>query len=453
MNEQEYVGTGTRFRLFLQAPYGSAEQEPETVWVSSPAGSVGPGPADPRMYVIDPIGKQRPYGLARGHYGTPFLYLPPWDGQIYPPAMPGPGGHFDHLAVGTAEFEAAHVFGTVRFVLDVWQRYFGRPVPWHFERDYRRLEISQLRQVDNAFAGYGFLEVGAHIADDGDYRPFSLNFDVIAHEVGHLTIYSEVGLPDIDAVEGEFFGFHEAIADVVALLSVLHFDSLVDELLINSRGNLDTFNELNRFGELSDNQQIRLASNPVKLSEFEGGWSDEHELGLPLLGAMFDILVDVFHESLLARGLVSPEVEDLADRVQHQPEYVPLIHALFDQAYGRNPGGFREALLDARNDLGTALAGMLTLLSPNSLNYDDVGNALLAADRELTGGRYQRLILNNFRWRDIGTAVVGPRLTPPGAASHAVSDRTTTPREHLELSRMPRRERRILARQGLLLPR
>src|SRR5438874_8401346 len=32
----------------------------------------------------------------------------------------------------------------------------------------------------------------------------------------------------------------------------------------------------NRFAEFSPNSQIRLASNYLKLSDFEQGWSDEH---------------------------------------------------------------------------------------------------------------------------------------------------------------------------------
>ena len=38
-------------------------------------------------------------------------------------------------------------------------------------------------------------------------------------------------MPDLDAIEGEFFGFHECGADLVALIAVLHFDSVVDHLL------------------------------------------------------------------------------------------------------------------------------------------------------------------------------------------------------------------------------
>ena len=87
---------------------------------------------------------------------------------------------------------------------------------------YDRLEIVLLRALDNATAGYGFMELGSDVVD-GELQLFSLNFDIIAHEMGHLVLYSEVGLPDLDAIEGEFFGFHGSGADLVALITSLHF--------------------------------------------------------------------------------------------------------------------------------------------------------------------------------------------------------------------------------------
>ena len=433
--------TGTKFKIFPQLPSADRREGPETVWVSPPAGSVGPGPADDRLYVIDPVGKERAYGINYGSSGSPYLYLPPWNGPVRRPAQPNEQGHFDHLEPGTPEFEQAHVYGSARFALDVWERYFGRRIEWHFGRAFDRLEVVLLRDLDNAYAGYGSMEIGSHFAQSGAVYPFSLNFDVLTHEVGHLIIYSEVGLPSTDTIEGEYLGFHESAADLVALLSMLHLDSEVDELLEASSGNLYTYNELNRFGELSSNDQIRLASNPLKLSDFAGGWIDEHDLAQPLTGALFDILVDIFHESLLERGLISPAVEDLADQLQRRPEYETAIQALFDEAYAQDRDGFKRALLEARDILGYLLAETWRRLSPDSLNYDDVAEALLAADHELTGGRYRRLIRTNLDWREIGSVGVGPRLAPPDERSHAFSVRTVMPQRPRHGRKLSFRER------------
>jgi hypothetical protein len=398
------------------------------------------------MYVIDPVGKRQPYGLNVTAYGTPYLSLPPWRGPIRAPAMPGADGHFDHLEVGTPEFEAVHTYASVRFALDVWERYFGRRIPWYFWPQYEYLQVDLLRQLDNATAGFGFMEIGSDFSEAGEVRPFSLNFDVLAHELGHLIIYAEVGLPAEDAMDGEYFGFHEAAADLAALVATMHFDAVLDHLLETTHGNLYTFNELNRFAELSPHKQIRIASNDRKLSHFAVGWRDEHDLSEPLTGAIFDILVDVFDENLLDRGLISAEVEDLLDQFERFPEYEGAIQSLFDEAYEGRRRGFRAALVQARDYLGVALAETWTRLSPDHLRYAHVGEILLEVDRELSGGRFRQAILNSLRWRDIGTAVVGPRLAPPGTESHAFSARTVVPEHRRDLPQPSYHERWAISR-------
>jgi hypothetical protein len=404
------------------------------------------------MYVIDPIDKPFPYGIAAGPYGSPFLYHPPWNGAVRQPPLPDADGHFDRLRAGTAEFEAAHAYAVARFVVDIWEDYFGSAIRWHFLEDHERLEIVLLRALRNATAGYGFMELGAEVAD-ARVQLFSLNFDVIAHEMGHLLLYAAIGLPDLEALEGEFFGFHESGADLAALITGLHFDSVVDHLLETTRGNLYTFNELNRFAELSPYQQIRTASSPLKLSEFAAGWTDEHDLSEPLTGAFFDLFVDVFHEKLVERGIIGREVEELMDELERHKDLAGVIQSFFDRAYQENREAFRRALLEARDHVGLSLAALWGRLSADYLNYDDVGEALLEVDREMTGGRYAGEILRNFRWREIGIVAVGPRLAAPdAAASHAFSSRTVAPGDRLRLPRMSYRERWQVARRCHFVP-
>jgi len=233
---------GTRFLLFPQAPFLEGSGEPELVEVSSLPGTVGPGQSNERMYAVNPIGKPTNYG-ADDPTGAG-MYLPPWRGPIVEEALPDEDGNFDHIDPSDPAFEAAHLFGSAHFALDVWEGYFGRPIPWHFARDFDKLELSILPSMDNALIGWGFLETGGTGEHGGEYRPYSLNFDIIAHEIGHAIIYSEVGIPSPEAVSGEYYGFHESAADMAALLASLHFGSVVEELMENTRGNLYTMNRL-----------------------------------------------------------------------------------------------------------------------------------------------------------------------------------------------------------------
>jgi hypothetical protein len=417
---------GTRFRLFAQPSYLEGFEEPETVQIASLPGSVGPGPSDERMYAVYQADKPAPYGIAPDPSFSSRMFLPPWTGKSLPPAMPDRNGHFDHLEPGTAQFEAAHLFGSVHFVTDIWQGYFGRPLRWHFDGDYDRLELSILPELDNAYAGYGFIEVGGH-RSSGRYQPFSLNFDVIAHEVGHLIIYGELGIPGRRASSGEYFGFHESAADLVALVSSLHFNSVVDDLLLNTRGDLYMLNLFNRMAELSDNEEIRIAANDRRLRDFARGWVKEHDLSEPLTGAFFDIFVDLFHEHLVDAGLISPELEDLADMLFEHPRYAPMVQAGFDCAFARDPDGFKLALLDTRDQFATLLAETWMRLDPDHLSYVDVAETFEAVERDFTGGRYRRHIRGNFDMRDIGYVRVGPQLEPFGRDSHAGSVRTLVP--------------------------
>jgi hypothetical protein len=427
MAGRDHCPTGTRFRLFPQLPHGRPGRPPETVWISTPPHRIGPGPSDDLVYLIHPLEKFRPYGVQQGLGGRPQLDLPPWRGHILRPVQPDPDGHFDHIPPGTPEFAEAHVFGSVRFTMDIWERYFGHPLSWHFGRDYSRLETVMLPSFNNAHVGYGFMEVGAHHGEDGSTVPFALNFDVIAHELGHLIIYGTVGIPRPGAGKGEYFGFHESAADMVAILAALHFDTMLDDLLDETRGNLYAFNELNRFAELSATEEIRLASNPVKMWEFSAGWDKEHDLSQPLTGALFDVLVDVFQEILVDRGLIPRELADLSDMLEQHPEYDALIQPRFDALYPARREAFREALIDAREYMGIALAATWQRLPADFLDFVMVAEMLIAVDRELTGGRHREEMVESFRWRAIGTVEAGPRLRPPDETSHAFSSRTVVP--------------------------
>src|SRR3546814_19573234 len=99
--------------------------------------------------------------------------------------------------------------------------------------------------------GYVFLEAGVGREACGYVFPFSLSFDVIAHEVGHCIVYSQVGVPFPHAPLAEYLAFHESAADMTALIQLLHVDSGMDDLLEATSGNTHTFNALTRVGELS----------------------------------------------------------------------------------------------------------------------------------------------------------------------------------------------------------
>ena len=392
-----YRGRGTRFRLYAQPPIPEAVSEAETVWISLPPGSVGPGPADQRMYVVDAIDKAVPYD---------FPSLPPWQGPRNPPVQPGPDGHFDHLEPRSREFMAAHMYGALRFVLDVWERYWGEEIPWHFAAEYPRLELIPIVEWNNAHSGYGFIETGHARIGEPDSQPFCLNFDVLAHELGHAFLYSLLGTPPAEQLRATYLALHESAADCVALIAVLHFDSVVDRLLERTSGNLYLPNELNRIGELSETEQIRLATHSLTLADGPDlntpahlmSHPQRHAMGMPLTGAVFDILVEVFEELLVDDKLINRQLDQLSR--QDPPPPYEAVQAQFDRAYAGRHDAFKAALLDARDYVGRCLARAWRALSWGS-EFSDIAGALLAADRDVARGAGEAIINDNLRWRGI----------------------------------------------------
>jgi hypothetical protein len=391
--DKNIAKTGTRFRLFAQPRHLPAFSKPETVVISLPPNQVKPGPEDNRMFVADAIDK-RPYGFVGG--GSP-----QWKGPRHAAVQPAADGHFDKIDVDSREFSCATMYATVRRVLDIWEDYFGHRIEWFFSFAFDRLELIPSVEWDNAQSGDGFLEFGFGRTPFGGIdhsSPFCQNFDVLAHELGHNILFSEVGFPSSAGSDTEEFGgFHESGGDLTALVACLHFNSVVDHMLKNSRGNLFTVNELDRMGELPGGREIRVAFNNERMSTVS---SEPHHLSLPLTGAIFDIFDDVFQKKLVANGLISA---DLARRSTHglaPNSDLPKIQTEFDQAYAGHEAGFKETLLEARDYLGRILAKTWGRLNPNNLTYDGVGRALLAAD--LTeGGEHQKNIRECFAWREI----------------------------------------------------
>ena len=391
--------TGTRFRLFPQSPVLQGFEEPETVWISSPAGTLGPGPSDERMYALRPKGK-KPYGDDE---------LPPFRGPSHLPVWPDAKGHFDHVPIDHPGFESVHMFGAVRRVLDVWETYLGGPIPWHFSITHKRLEMISHVPWDNAHYGWGFMECGEGADDQGVLRPFALNFDVLAHEAGHGIVFSLAGMPSPQTLTTAFRGFHESASDCVAMISALHFDTFVDHLLKATAGDLYVENELNRIGELSKTRQIRIASNALKVKDVvgidmppnEATGKQVHALGQPLTGAIFDIMVEFYQGRLVDFGLMSAEhAAAIRDAATHECLEM-MDHENCAEAYSREPEGFRHALCDARDMVGLRLAQTWHRLHPGHLTFDKVAGAFLEVDRLMTGTRHRQSILECFQWRGI----------------------------------------------------
>lgn len=381
---------GTRFLLYPQTPSTPGYEKPELVWVSDPQGSILPGPENNRMYVVDPLTEKDPYE---------YPYLPPFVGAKHPPVEPSPDGHFDHIDPSSRAFLGVHVFGCVARILDVWESYLGHSINWHFADTYERLEIIPLIDWQNAQSGYGMLEFGYRPDSKGDPELFALNFDVIAHEIGHSILFSEIGLPPVGLPPGpDLFPYHEGVSDLCSLIGLLHFDTALDRILRKGTGNLLALNELNRIAELGDERQIRIAGNARRMSEV----GDEvHDKSRPFTGGFFDALVQTYHDIAVDRGLVELPSGSIPDARNLDDDFQKRYATAFEADYEHKHFQLKEALEDARDIMAMAMSKSWQRLDSETLTYVDAAYALCDALQEDGQGETADVLVECMAWREI----------------------------------------------------
>jgi hypothetical protein len=411
---------GTRFRLYPQ--WNEGWTEPELVTLSSPLGSLGPGPSELTLSAILPLDKQGPY--------DPPTYGPPYDGPCAPAPAPDAAGNFDHIDFLAPQFLPVHLFGCVRRTLDVWEGYLGRRVTWWHADVHPRLELGALVQWNNAQSGPGFIEMGIRRNDQGERQLFALNYDVVAHETGHTILFAEIGVPSPQRIGAQFLAFHESFADLVALVGALHFPSVTVRLLEQTAGNLYALNLISRIGEMSPVAQIRTADNTVTMRDVaglrllsDGSWYDPigedrnaHALAQPLTGAMFDLFVEIYQAGLDARGALPPGA-DAREWTRRQAEArLPHSHAAMERAMAVFGDAFYAALADARDLLGGCMAHVMRTIEPEWVTFDRVAGLVLEAAIEQGWGRLLSELTELFLARGIDPRpMLRTRRRPPAA--------------------------------------
>jgi hypothetical protein len=381
---------GTRFLVFPQPPFIAGYEKPEVVWIGRSDGPILAGPSDNRMYVADPVEPKRPYGLPD---------LPPYQGLLRLPAEPGPDGHFDHILPGSPTFLSVHSYACSRRVLDICEGYVGRRIDWFFEPTYDRLEIvPYIPQWENAQSGFGFLELGES-EPSTPTSSYALNFDAIAHEMGHLVLLGELGIPQGDARGTDFFSYHEAVADFISLLGLLHFDTAVDRILRRTGGNLLIHNELDRFAELSHEKQLRSLNNTLTAADVG---NDVHDRSKPFAAALFDSLTEIYQTLLFERGVSDLDPRRFSNlRQQMAPTLIEESLRSSRSDYEKRHFASKAALQEARDILGQALVWSWARLDPDRLTFQGAAEALLISSDEGRARPYVGQIEDCVKWRQI----------------------------------------------------
>ena len=376
---------------------------PRVVRVTPRPGAIKAGPEDARIRVVDAIRKKPYRDPATGEY----LWRPPYPKRLPrgPSVRPGSRGEFDYVKPGTREFSAATAYASVRCVLEIWEHYLGRRILL-VGKGQRKLEIVPrvLAVGDNAWSGEWYIELG--FAGRNLRQPYCENLDVIAHEMGHIILKHVIGPTPTGRLEFQRRAHDEAGADLVSLVSILHFDRVVDAVLAQTKGKLFSKNIVSRIGEYrADGTGRRRAgrfffqNQTMRKVASARHTGNKYVYARPLLGAAFDILVEIYEARLVRLGLID---RDLAKRSTHATARGhPAIRQQFAAAFKANPDGFADALREATADFARLLATAWRMARRTGVTFARVASNIAAADRRLHRGRYAATIRRAFTRRGI----------------------------------------------------
>ncbi|TFD68367.1 hypothetical protein [Cryobacterium gelidum] len=267
-----------------------------TTTLRVPVERIGPGPRSARFDVIVRRPGEKPFSL---ELGSP---TPPW--MVVDEKPP------DNLTalLQDSRFLAQQVYAVAASTLALFESTLGRRMGWV---NGGRLTISAYDRVSYRESGYyrddGLIRFG-HKRDGRTSKavPLALFRDLVAHEVTHAIVDGYRPKWADSHAEIDQLALHEAIADLVALLSVFSTQTLVEQLLTQTGGdsrNLDDLDEdlLRRdLFRLGDGLFKRGTARPSLTDDLAANWrtlSDPHLRG----GAMVQVLLRVVARLWLQR--------------------------------------------------------------------------------------------------------------------------------------------------------
>lgn len=140
--------------------------------------------------------------------------------------------------------------------------------------------------------------------------------DIVAHELGHAVL--DAIRPDFWSVASmEIEAFHEAFADITAMVTAMQFEDLLDKVLADTKGNLNQSNSLSRLAEevgIAVYELTRGATLPWALRDAvntfkyvppetlpteapDNKLSNEcHSFGRVFMGIWYDIMVGMYEQ-------------------------------------------------------------------------------------------------------------------------------------------------------------
>jgi hypothetical protein len=227
------------------------------------------------------------------------------------------------VAAGTfdAKARAQNVYVVAARTLATFEQALGRRIPWSFSGHQLYLIPAAMQEAqafyDPDTNGILFGSFGGKA--DGTGRSYTcLSYDIVAHETTHAILdgmrhrFTEPGLPDQAA-------FHEALADIVALLSVFSMKEVPERLLdrkgmgpflspdmvtLEALQNGPLFGLAEELGAADEDHRGDALRRSVKMPpgtewKTDPHYREPHQLGEVLVAAVAQTLLRMWHERLV----------------------------------------------------------------------------------------------------------------------------------------------------------
>ena len=230
------------------------------------------------------------------------------------------GGH----GIDSLEGKAANIFTTMTNSISMVNKNSNKPLPDWPGTDIL-IAVPTAGEDLNAFYNRLSLQFFYGKSATTNTEVFTADSsEIVAHELGHAVLDSF--RPDTwNAASLEVWSFHEAFADMFSVLSLMQHEEIIEFVLEETGGDLKKHNVVSSIGEQFGAvifditkgkygrkvEWLRTAINDFKYVDPNGlpekGRYDQitaecHSFGRIFLGALYDILVMIYHENVTSKG-------------------------------------------------------------------------------------------------------------------------------------------------------
>lgn len=281
-------------------------------------------------------------------------------------------------------FDQVQSYVVAILTLKMWEKYAGRNLDWQWAPPYSfDNKLTLVPHFNNVSAGYNRGEGQVRLFFIQDPRldkliQASQSLEIVAHEIGGHAILDGWKPEYNSTMTGN--AFIESLGDLSAMLLSLHSSQVLDRVLRDTQGNIRKSNVVTRQGEeMSYAFAIIGGIPPEKAKDYiERDAANSFSLGDPIednshnfsqlfSGAVWDLICEMYEKQLL-KGETA-----------------------------------KTALIQARDEVGALLARTIDLAPSQLYSYQPLAEAMLRADQEYSGGKYQETILKVMVSRKIFT--------------------------------------------------